>query len=79
MSEPEDRIGMLIRSEHPHAFRCGQWGWIVGITEVQKPGYRTATPCYVIRWDTRSDKLARQDWWPVEDPVADYQFAVLYP
>lgn len=73
---PEDRVGQLIRSSHPHAFRSGEWGLITEVTELRD------RPCYRVQWDSRTGSmhdLDREDFWPVDDATADYQFAVVLP
>lgn len=75
MNAPERRIGQLIRSTHRHAFRSGQWGRIDGVTVFK------GRLCYFIRWNegTFSDDYTTVDMWPVEDPVAGYEFAQVIP
>lgn len=72
---PGYRVGMLIRSRHPQAFRSGQWGQIVGVREVTVT-VNNRRPCFEVKWDA-SDSLDKTDLWPVEDAAARYQFATL--
>lgn len=71
--KPEDRIGQLIRSRHPYAFRWGQWGQIMAVIEAR------GRPCYAIEWDITTDTLPAHDFWPVDDPTANYEFSTLDP
>lgn len=63
-----DRTGQEIRSEHPWAFRSGQWALITGITEICVHK-NTKRGCYQLRWP---DGVT--DDWAIEDPAAEYEF-----
>lgn len=52
-----------IRSCHPYAFHSGEWGRL--LTTVESQG----RDCYLIQWPDGAE-----DWWPVEDAMAGYEF-----
>jgi len=60
--------GMRIRSTNPFAFRSGQWARITGTAMLPVRGEDRA--CYLIEFGDGTC-----DFWPVQDPGADYEFA----
>lgn len=54
-----------IRATHPYAFRSDEWAEVVGVKMVNK------RPCWLVLF-----RDGRTDLWPVEDPVAGYEFSV---
>ncbi len=54
---------ILIKSDHPYAYKRGYWGMIVGECTVKN------RPCFDIVWPDGD-----VDVWPVIDPTANYQF-----
>lgn len=58
---------MRIRGTHPYCFRSGEWATLV--TEVK---HATGRRCYLVRFPD-----GMSDWWPVDDPAADYEFEVV--
>lgn len=56
---------ILIKSDHPYAYKSGEWGMIVtdDVTIVNN------RPCFDIIWPDGST-----DVWPWADPAADYKF-----
>lgn len=52
-----------IRGNHPYMFRSGQWASLVA-----RMIYNERI-CYHVRFED-----GVEDWWPVSDPEASYQF-----
>lgn len=57
------KVGQEIRGLHPYVFRSGQWGVIRDIVIVKD------RRCYMVQFP---DTMV--DFWPVEDPTAEYEF-----
>lgn len=57
-----------IRSMHHHAFRSGEWAEILTVAPSPEGD------CYVVRFPD-----GRTDYWVVNDPVAQYEFASPFP
>lgn len=53
-----------IRGRHQYVFRSGEWAVITGVLLANK------RPCFSVMFDD-----GKSDLWPVEDAVADYEFA----
>lgn len=47
---------------HPYAFRSGEWARV--LTTVPSRGRE----CWLVRFPD-----GKVDWWPIEDPLADYE------
>ena len=60
----EERIGQMIKSDHPYAYRSGQWGEVIGVSQIN------SRPCWVVQWEPDYDL----DHWPQDDKHAAYQF-----
>lgn len=56
--------GMEIKSDHPAAFKSGEWGTIITY-DVTREGREI----WLISWPD-----GQTDTWACEDPLADYQF-----
>lgn len=61
-----ERIGHEIRSEHPYAYRTGQWARILSIVTISD------RECYSLRWPDGAT-----DEWAVDDRVAAYEFRLI--
>jgi hypothetical protein len=57
----------LIRSNHPYAFRSGRWARIV--TQSVIPDVHPDRGLFQIQFED-----GYTDWWPVNDPVAEYEY-----
>lgn len=64
----DHRLGQLIRSNHRHAFRSGEWAEITGVAIIKGHG------CWVVRFPD-----GKWDEWVINDPDGQYQFAVIQP
>lgn len=62
---------MQIRARHPDAYHSGEWGVVYGMgMRIPKGGTPADTrPCFYIEWPDHSE-----DFWPIYDPSARYQF-----
>jgi hypothetical protein len=58
------KIIKMIRSNHPYAYKSGQWGAITGLVTVK------GRSCYNVIFQDGS-----VDHWPVVDEQAEYEFA----
>jgi len=62
-----DRVGQEILTQHPYAYRSGQWALITGTTLIAVG--KKLRECYLLRWpDGVTDEYA------IEDPTAEYEF-----
>ncbi len=59
---------VVIRSRHPDAFQSGQWAMVDGVRWVK------GRACYHVRFVDGA-----HDYWPVLDPMADYEFKTARP
>jgi hypothetical protein len=71
-----DKVGMQVKSDHPAAYRSGQWGLVVGVskttvefTNVNGNRVQRLRHCYQVIWPDGAT-----DQWPVVDPQASYIF-----
>lgn len=62
---------ILIKSDHPYAYKRGEWGMIVDecYIEIKVNSTTTFRPCFDIIWLDGD-----VDVWPQSDPEANYQF-----
>lgn len=63
LAEAEQRIGWHIKSDHPYAYKTGQWATIVDARE------GTDRNLWMLIWPD-----GKTDSWVVDDPTADYKF-----
>lgn len=61
--EPQQRVGLLIRSNHWAAYKTGEWALIVGTDESK------GRPCWNVLFPG-----GETDDWVCDDPAADYEF-----
>jgi hypothetical protein len=54
---------MFIRSNHPHAYKSGEWGKVIG------RGLFKDRQVYIVKWPDWN-----VDLWPVADNDAKYEF-----
>jgi hypothetical protein len=69
---PELRIGQEIRSTHPDAYHSGEWGEIVGVSELKHKaadGSVYYRPGYQIIWPNGDT-----DIWPTQGSTSWYEF-----
>ncbi|WP_104086548.1 hypothetical protein [Arthrobacter sp. GMC3] len=64
----DTRAGQEIRSQHPYAYRSGQWALITGTAKICAHENQTRG-CYQLRWPDGAT-----DDWAIEDPAADYEY-----
>lgn len=64
-TEAEQRVGQQIRSEHPYAYRSGQWARIVAVVPAR------GRKAWLLEWPDGAT-----DTWAVLDPAAEYEFKV---
>jgi hypothetical protein len=62
------KVGMEVRSGHPHAFRSGQWALITKLVKVSWLGDRM---CWQVQFPD-----GVEDLWAVEDKTAGYEFRI---
>lgn len=58
----------LIRGRHPYVYRSGTWAVLRGI--ISLPGFPEGNRlCWIVEFSDGED-----DWWPVNDRLAGYEF-----
>jgi hypothetical protein len=60
------KVGMEVRSEHPYAFRSGEWALVTKLVRVSVLG---DLMCWEVKFPD-----GVEDLWAVEDKMADYEF-----
>jgi hypothetical protein len=67
LEDAQKRIGQRIKSDHPYAYRSGQWATIVGATQTDD----------LILWSLLWPDGERDDW-AVDDSAAYYEFSDMF-
>jgi hypothetical protein len=64
---------LFVRSNHPNAYRSGQWAsveMVLYMHERHGKYPRPGRPIMQVKWIDGTE-----DWWPLIDPAADYEFS----
>lgn len=61
---PESRVGQMIRSKHPYAYRSGMWAHIEMVVPAR------GRDCWLVRFMDEATDL-----WPCDADAAQYEFA----